>query len=305
MSRTRATLWRVTLVVCVAVALYVASVSTASAGWFVEGTELAGTAALAASAPVDEQFQLTASQVEVKCSGSALNSVNPKIAASNTLAASSLEFSECKGNAVCPLVGKTISTLPLSAELSEGTLPEDKAVFLPTNSSKIFATIKFEGAECTFAGVNTLTGKQTATLPTGQEENVTQSISPKTATSGELKLVSSSATLKGTALVKLASGKVWAFKGPNITFDPLALSFSLVPTKMPLTILAQNGKVQVESQSVDNANYAVEDPNKCSSKKFSQCTVEVRMINANAPNTTYLVKLVGLAAIFGVLIFNS
>lgn len=223
MFRARSILVRVTLVVCAAAASYTVIVSTASAGWLIEGTELAGTAALATTASVKEAFQLTAGPVNVQCSGSVLNGLSPEIVSPNELVASSLVFNECKGNEVCPLVTKTIGTLPLSAQVFERTLQEDEAVFTPNNSSKLFATIDFGGSECSFAGVNGITGETTALLPTGREEKVVQLVKASTTEAGELKLASTNATLKGSALLKLADGKPFKLNGQALNFKGLLI----------------------------------------------------------------------------------
>lgn len=210
MSRTRTTLARLALLVFAASVLYMTTAGSASAGWFVEGSELTGSAALATTAAVDEAFKLEVPSVAttVKCSGSTLSSTSPEIVAPSRIAMASITFSSCKteGTGGCTLAAETISSLPLLAELTELTYPEDKAAFTP-KTKKTFAAIHFEGGTCALAGIQPVTAatKLSATLPTGQEEKTLQQIKVKT-TKGDLKLGLNEAELTGAALIKLGSG---------------------------------------------------------------------------------------------------
>jgi hypothetical protein len=197
-------------------AIYTTTAGTASAGWFVEGSELTGTAALATTASVDENFKLTAAGITIECTGSTLNSASPELKAPNLIAASSLTFSECKStpSEPCTLATKTISTVALLAELSGLAFPEVKAIFAPKTKTT-FATIKFNGSECALAGTQPINGKATTTLLAGQEEKTFQQIKVKT-TKGEFKLGSSEAELTGAALLKLISGAPFT-QAPNWT----------------------------------------------------------------------------------------
>lgn len=191
--------------------------SATTAGWMVNGSQLTGTAALANTAAVDgpNGGTLTAAQVKVHCSGTTLKGENPKINGATGMGdASSLEFTGCVGEGACPLgehQGTTVKTLPVLVDLTLNGATADKGVFLATNSSKLFATIEFGGTECSFAGVNGVTGTQGFLAPTGQTENAVQLLEAETLTTGELKLASAAATLKGAILVKLASGLPFSF----------------------------------------------------------------------------------------------
>jgi hypothetical protein len=203
------------IAVLVASVLYAATAAAASADWFVEGSELSGTAALATKATVDEAFKLKAAGVTVECAGGTLNGTSPEIKLPSTVAATSLTLSECKASEHCTLATKTIGTLALLAEVSTILYPEAKATFLPKQSK--FAAVHFEGAECALAGVQSLTGKATALLLSGEVESKQQEIKLKTTeASKELKLGSSAAELTGLTLLSLASEKEWAFVQPGM-----------------------------------------------------------------------------------------
>ncbi len=187
-----------------AILFCLAAAASAQANWFVEGTQLTGTQALATTAAVDESFKLKAAGVTITCTGKNFEGVSPQIEAPESATATSLVFKECASSEACT-VTKTIGTVPVRASVTEGASPAVKAVFSPKTKT-IFATIKYNGAECPLLGVQPVTGKATALLPTGEEDNVLQEVAPNIAeASGELKLGSSAAELKGAALLELAS----------------------------------------------------------------------------------------------------
>jgi hypothetical protein len=211
----------ITATLIAAFAFSVLAASPASAGWFVEGEELASgsTAALATAAKVSEEPVLTFAGVTIKCSGSTLNSVKPELVAPNKLTASSLSFSGCSASGEeCTLEKSEIGTLPLTAELTEQTYPEDQATFKPKTGT-LLATIKFTtSGGCLDSGEKVaLTGSGTATLPTGQEENNTQTIKANTTkTSGTLKVGSIAAGLTGAAGLQLATEGLWRLQADDV-----------------------------------------------------------------------------------------
>lgn len=86
--------------------------------------------------------------------------------------------------------------------------------FKPEKGS-VFATFKYEGETCAAAGVQSVTGAVTFTMPTGQSEEVSQEILSK-GTAGEIKIGSSTASLDGSASLTLASGKEWKWLPPGV-----------------------------------------------------------------------------------------
>lgn len=183
--------------------LCAAATPSASANWFVAGTELTGTAALATTAAVYENFKLSSGGITIECSGT-LNSVEGELQASEKISASHLTFSGCKVASPCS-VPESISTVPLVAELTKAEEPEERATFVPQKNS-VLATIKFTGELCPYAGIKALTGKATFALPGADLEVATQVAKALLATKGELLLASSAAELTGGAELKLASG---------------------------------------------------------------------------------------------------
>jgi hypothetical protein len=195
-------------------ALVSASASAATAGWMVGGTLLNGTRALATTAAVDEAGVLksSAADVEIKCKANTLNGIAPEIQSPNTGQATSLEFTECEAlTANCTIGSSTIGTVPISVEATlEGALAV-VATFKPKTKAT-FATFEFTGSNCATAGINGVTGTVKVLAPTGQDERTLQLInSIATEASGELKILSSPASLLGSILLKLASGEPWSF----------------------------------------------------------------------------------------------
>lgn len=184
-------------------------------GWMVNGTVLTGTSALATTARVDQNFILKFGQVEISCDGENLVLANPTINGSTRMGdTSSLEFTECTGNRVCPLaasMNQKIGTLPVLIDLTLDGALAVRGHFLPTNTSKAFFTIKFEGTECTFAGVLLARGTQAFLAPTGQDERTLQQFTTVTETSGELTFGSTSITINGSILLRTAIGGSFSF----------------------------------------------------------------------------------------------
>ncbi len=177
------------------------------------------TAALATTASVDQHFELKGGGVTIECVGASLGATSPQIVASSHITAAALTFNECKTAAPCSLASATILTVPVVGEVTRATSPEDKAVFSPQTKST-FATIKFNGETCALLGTQSITGTAGAVLPKMQEERTLQEVKAST-TKGELKLGSNEAELKGSALLKLATGAAFADLVPDITVNPL------------------------------------------------------------------------------------
>jgi hypothetical protein len=198
-------------------ALSAFAASSASAQWMVKGTTLSGTEtrALAKTAQTDESALLKGAGIQITCKGQ-LEGTSPQIEASGEKgSAASLTFTECKGELGCTVAEK-ISTVPLLAtiELAEAG-NKDKALLLFTPKTKAtFATIGFSGETCALEGTQAITGKADLRAPTGGLEATTQLIEANIAPTGELKIASSPAELKGKALLKLASTEPWSFLLP-------------------------------------------------------------------------------------------
>jgi hypothetical protein len=201
------------LVAALAVSVVGASVaSAATAGWMVGGTNLTGSTALATTAAVDKEGRLKFSGTTVACSGKTLNGVTPLIESTNKGSVASLGFTGCATLAgeKCELVGTTINTLPIKVEATLDGTAAVNATFTPKTGT-VFTTLLFTGATCAIGNeVQGVTGKATVLAPTGQSERTLQQINVTTAGT-ELFVGESTATLEGSALLKLASGKTWSF----------------------------------------------------------------------------------------------
>lgn len=204
------------MTICVGILALSASAlaSSASAEWMLNGVNVTGTQKLATTAAVDENGLLKAAGVTIECTGKNLEGTNPQIEVPNKGSASALIFTECESiTPTCKLNTKTIGTVPLTATVAlvAGSAKEDLATFLPKTKT-IFATIKYEGAECALLGTQPVSGKALVKGPTGQEEKTLQEIVANVSEeTGELKVGSSPAELKGAALLKLASGNKWSY----------------------------------------------------------------------------------------------
>jgi hypothetical protein len=189
-----------------------ASASAATAGWMVGGTQLVGSAAVATTAAVDEVYKASAGGLEVECSGATLNNVKPEISAANKGTSASIVFTGCKSlTKSCAISKSEIATVPVTIEVTlEGALGVS-STFSP-QSGTLINTFKFEGEACSVAGLKAVTGKATTSTPVGQDEHTLQLSSVNTsATSAELKLGASAASVSGSSLLKLASGLPWSF----------------------------------------------------------------------------------------------
>jgi hypothetical protein len=189
-----------------------ASSSAVTAGWMVNGTMLIGSKAVATTAAVDEFIKIKAAGVTIECKGSTINGVAPELKSPNRGGAASLEFTACKSiTANCEISSEKISTRTILLEATlEGALAIKVSLVPETKNG--FATIEYDGALCALQGVQPLSGKWTMLAPTGQDERTLQLLNlVTTEASGELKVGSSAAELKGSALWRLASGESWSF----------------------------------------------------------------------------------------------
>ncbi|HUN77895.1 MAG TPA: hypothetical protein VMU32_03145 [Solirubrobacteraceae bacterium] len=276
-------------------AILLAAPATASASWVIEGEELTGSAALATTAKVTEPASLTASGVTVECDGSTLNGVSPDISAPNKLAASSLIFKECQSvTSSCTIAKAEIGTVPVVAELTEQTAPEDIIAFTPKTGT-IFATIKYQGEECALLGVKPVKGKMRAMLPTGEEEEGEQELIADTG-SAELEVGSASAIFKGKARFALASAEEFALLArPSRQFR---LKTSISGTRVKLTIeniTNANATVNMLTASENPVvgEWEVEEPAKATCKKLyakkgalgDECSFNVQYRNRGARAT--------------------
>lgn len=208
-------------------ALSATAVSSASAAWFVNGTELTSgrTAALATTATVDSAAVLSvpAVGVEVECKSTILNATKPEIlGGTSTGKAESLVFGGCetvKPTSGCELESQpikiTTSPITATASLRAGHAPADLIVFSP-QSGKELAEIPFDVTDtCAYAGEEPVKGKVLVNAPTGQSEEELQAIEGLGSAEGNdsLEIGGDKAYLEGgDASLALASCSPWSFK---------------------------------------------------------------------------------------------
>lgn len=199
------------LAVCV---MGVLSAVTASAGeWDVNGSKLAGSAAIASPIKVLEHGKLVVvgSGVTMECTSTELGIAGGEIVAPDQLRAKSLEFKTCTANgANCELEEKTIKTEALHGLVQlDGTLSTFiKILPLP---SKTIEVLHFVGSTCALSGPVDITGTIDFLAPSGKDPAISQTINGFSL-KGSLKFDASEAELAGLVTdFKLTSGQTWNF----------------------------------------------------------------------------------------------
>ena len=168
---------------CGALTLSAIAADSASAGWFLEGEELAAgsKAALATTAKVDANSTLLVPGLglSVVCGGSTLDDTSLEIIGANAAKAASLTFLGCNTTAPasgCALEEKneSIPTVGISAEVKGASFPDAKLLVSPQTKS-ILANLSFsETNTCAFNGIEPVKGLLTLNAPKLQEQQATQ-----------------------------------------------------------------------------------------------------------------------------------
>jgi hypothetical protein len=212
---------RITLTVLGAVAAFsVLSVSSASAGWLINGTPLTGSAALSTQALVDRDSTLLIPGLglSILCNGHFLDFTSPQLIGTDKFYASSLTFLGCSTitPTSCEIEGQptAISTTAILALAHLWT--KGGALLLITPETKTtFTNIEFKaGDECAFKGLEPVTGSVVAGAPTGQSSLAAQSVTGLGSTEGNnsLQVGGQKAFIDGGLwLLTLASGAKWSF----------------------------------------------------------------------------------------------
>jgi hypothetical protein len=193
------------------VALGVTGVASASAAeWYVAGSPLTGSAALASNTSTSESIVLSFSGANIRCSGLELKTAS--IAAKTGGQIEHLLLTGCEfTNLSCRLKSSTIETKQLTMEAALGAKsPEDKVLLKPKTETLIAEFKLGEGEKCPWSGSTfKLTGHMTFVVSKGREERVEQEVALRS--EGELFASGSEAHLSGTVGLKLASAKNWSF----------------------------------------------------------------------------------------------
>jgi hypothetical protein len=215
----------ITAVMVAAVALSAATAGSATAAeWFVNGTKLSGSAALAPTTSVvtPPVFNVVNLKIKVQCNASSLihNVLIIVISGSESweiseraIVSSCVTTEPGKG---CELEGQpaNIELNPLTGTPTKGTASADRITYKPQTKG-VLAELNFgESNTCAFAGEEVLKGSYTLALPTGQSENVIQAAEALgSVENNSLELGAGNKVLieGGKILLKLASGLKWSF----------------------------------------------------------------------------------------------
>ncbi len=204
--------FRLIIAACLATFAVGAVVSTtALAGeWDVNGKPLVGSVALANKILVLEHgfLEVPAAGLKIECFSHEVGITEGKLVAKDGVEVASLSFKSCETNTpVCTIGSETINTVPLDGLASlEGTLNTLILVLPKTKNS--FATIKFNGATCSLAGVQPVTGHAHILIHEGFDPAVVH----RGLALGKLNVGNDEATLSGlVGDVELAEKQTWNF----------------------------------------------------------------------------------------------
>jgi hypothetical protein len=233
--------------------------STASAAWFISGTELkeGQTAALATTAKVEKNIVFTVPSVTLKVTCTGLSATKPEIVqgTDEELHATSLEFTGCGVTEPtnCKTESTTIATEAVDVLTGGVTESPDTKTTLKPHTGTTIAVLTLTGGACALAGEKALSGDITLNSPTLLEEKTEQALEGLGTLENEsLQLGGKPAYLEGKALLKLSSGKqvrdVHAFQ---YTYNASTLHFfSEIPLEQGSTLTNHgNDKIETNAES--------------------------------------------------------
>jgi hypothetical protein len=211
---------RATVIVAVLVgsfAFCTAAVSSASAAdeWFVSGTQLVGSAALAEESKLDTLGLLLIPAVpfSLACEGPLLL-LGAYISNPARLLARQLDFRNCFAqSSVCTLVGNTITTEgnDIQGTVALATNGSGARISVKTPSSD-FTILEFSGGSCALAGAQPLKGEVTfGSVGSGTESAGHPLEGLGSVENNSFDIFKDNIYLDGKALVSLASGSKWSF----------------------------------------------------------------------------------------------
>jgi hypothetical protein len=274
--------------------------SSASAAWFVEGTELGAgsTAAVATAAVVDESLALlvpAVSDLKIECSASTLDGVSPEIVGGNTAKASSLKFLSCNtthpaSGCALEVTNQAITTLGINAAGKEASYPDGKLLVSPQTKNTL-ANFSFNEANtCAFAGVQPVKGSLTLNAPTLREEKVTQLIEGQGSVENnslEIGSGNKAFVVGGKVLLKLASEKEFALFAPSNLFEWSVAQNKKIVTftvkKKTGTAAAKVNSITPNQAPAGEWNLKGNDYKGCEGNypEKGSCSFEVEYTNAN------------------------
>jgi hypothetical protein len=194
------------------------AVSTASAAdeWFVSGTRLVGSAAVAEEAKLDGLGLLLSPELPLTlaCEGPLLAKgayiFNPA-----KLLATSLSFKNCfvQSPASCELVGSTITTKGSDLQGTVTLAANGSGARITGKTSEAaFTEIEFTGTNCALPAVAPIKGEITfGSAGSGTESEIHGLEGLGSVENNSLFIVKDKAYLDGKTLISLASGSKWSF----------------------------------------------------------------------------------------------
>jgi hypothetical protein len=180
-----------------------------TAGWMVGGTLLSTTKALSTSAVGGSEFELEVGSIRMTCGGS-MNLTLPELVAPNRIVFKGGTITDCNRTSICRPDEDKINIGSLLGETTlDGSLGARVVFKEEKGGARPIFSWKWVGESCVFSGNAEIGGQITALLSTGQTEKESQWLSwTTTAASEELKPAT---TVRGSELLKLASGQPWSF----------------------------------------------------------------------------------------------
>jgi hypothetical protein len=226
-----------------------ASAPASAAGWFVAGTKLTGSSALASTAAVEEYTTLTiGNQIRIVCTGAGLGAEESYIGASTSGMANSLAFGKCgvtEPSSGCKLEGQPINlrTYPLTLTASAMTGSSVKLLWQPLTKHPFLALPFAEtNTTCIYNDLQPVGGSVAMLAPKGGEESMAQLVESlgsfennSLETGGARDYFES-----GRYYLKLASSSKWSFGGK-------AAMGGFLKFENPETTLKVDNKVDVFS----------------------------------------------------------
>jgi hypothetical protein len=212
---------RVRLIIAVCCGIMACSALTSTAAfaggqWDVNGTALSGTTPILSFALVlsPGRFFIHGFGLSIVCRGSQVSFNEGLLKAPDGVSVKDLTFNECKieESESCTLSNGKLLSVPIHglAYLDNGERLNTTILLLPQTKNTFF-TFKFEGENCPFAGVQSVTGGLDLLIDEGYLPAVEHLVLSQIL-KGELKLGSSEVLLeKLDADMRLASGLPWNF----------------------------------------------------------------------------------------------
>lgn len=203
-------------------ALSATAAATASASWFVNGTELSKgqKVALANTAAVVTSGVLTlvtkAETVTIACTGSTLGVEEPEIIGTNEGRAKAVIIKGCattKPATKCSLAKSEIRTEPVKTVFTKGSGETDIATLTP-QSEEFFGVIPFSVTNaCSFNEETPVYGVLKVKEPTGQTEEESQAMEGLgSVENNSLEVAKNKVYIFGSLLLRLLSLARWSFR---------------------------------------------------------------------------------------------